>query len=220
MADGQLFLGTQPLQTVFCGKQEISEMYLGTQRIFSAEPLLSSGTMDDGLFWKLTEGGVLHLIGNGEMLYSFGMTYPWKSYAQYLEEVRIGEGVQSLTAQAFYNYEQLRAITVADSVTSLGSGVVNNCTALKRVDFGSGIRTLPSMTFNNTTAVNTLILRHNGVVSFSIEDENQLGAMFPEEGCCVYVPGEQVGAYGEIWDWQQFTQIRAIEDYPDICARA
>lgn len=99
---------------------------------------------------------------------------------------------------------------------TLGNYTFAGTTGLELVDFGY-INNLGSNPFGYSSSKShsfpNLILRYNGVVSFS-----NTGATGLKTGCYIYVPRAQVEKYkaSSLWGgWANY--IRAIEDYPNIC---
>ncbi len=216
MADVSLLIGNKKPLQIFRGTKEIREVYVGTTCVYPVQSLLASGNFEQ-LTWTLTNSGVLTVSGEGQMEYVFGSYYPWHDYKSVITQVVIEEGVESISMSAFYECENLTQVYIADSVWLIYNGAFDYCPSLKKIDIGSGADFLPPMCFQGTTAVNTLILRYDGVVMYEYGTVNQLGMTLPAEGCYVYVPAAYVQDYEADESWKEFTGIRAIEDYPEIC---
>lgn len=106
---------------------------------------------------------------------------------------------------------------------SLRAQEFNNCKALKKIDLPS-VTTLSSKysfgnygPFSGCSALETVILRNNSVVTL------QYSKIFADTLIAsgtgyVYVPASLVDSYKTATNWVTIAdQIRAIEDYPNIC---
>lgn len=115
---------------------------------------------------------------------------------------------------AFNNCDSLESIRLSGLDTGAGQAFTN-CDKLKWVDFGNG-KIIGNVCFRNTS-LETLILRYKGVVN--LQNINALEKTPIEDGIgYVYVPKAFINSYKVDTKWSLFAnQIRAIEDYPEIC---
>lgn len=122
----------------------------------------------------------------------------------------------------FYGCSALENINIP-LVTSLKAQEFNNCKALKKLDLPS-VTTLSSKysfgnygPFSGCSALETVILRNNSVAT--LEYSNIFADTLIASGTgYVYVPASLVDSYKTATNWVTIAdQIRAIEDYPDIC---
>ena len=96
--------------------------------------------------------------------------------------------------------------------------VFENCTNLARADFGVATA-IGNIAFGGCTKLETLILRSKRVVEYDVNgigipSDSPIGAGTGY----IYVPSAYVDSYKADSKWSAFSnQIRAIEDYPDIC---
>ena len=92
----------------------------------------------------------------------------------------------------------------------------NQCSALTKVDLGA-VTYIGNATFTGCGALVALIIRTNTVCK--IDNVNVLQATPIASGTgYIYVPSALVDSYKAATNWSSFgDQIRAIEDYPDIC---
>lgn len=124
--------------------------------------------------------------------------------------------------QCFYNCKSLESINLP-LVTSLKSQEFYYCNALKKIDLPSVITLSSKYNFGNygafqqCSALETVILRNNSVVT--LEYSNIFADTLIASGTgYVYVPASLVDSYKTATNWVTIAdQIRAIEDYPDIC---
>jgi hypothetical protein len=93
-----------------------------------------------------------------------------------------------------------------------------NCNSLKKLDFGSLSNGIGGAAFYSCSSLNTLILRYaDGVPALSNKNAFTSTPIALGTGY-IYVPQDLVEQYKEATNWSLFAdQIRAIEDYPEIC---
>lgn len=102
-------------------------------------------------------------------------------------------------------------------LTIMMPGVFINCTNLKRADFLALLR-IDQTDFMGCTSLETLILRRSQVVLLVNTNAFDDSGLSNGTGF-VYVPKELVESYKTASNWSNFaSQIRAIEDYPEICS--
>ena len=103
------------------------------------------GAEGDGsnLTWTLdTETGVLKIEGEGAMRdYSY-MGAPWYCYLEYIENVKVGEGITNIGNSTFVHCSSITNVTIPETVTRIGDYAFNQCHGLKEIE-------LP----NNTTYI-------------------------------------------------------------------
>lgn len=111
---------------------------------------------------------------------------------------------------------------VYPSVTNVAHGVFGNCSTLKKVDIFAFNTATPTSgnrnsIFSNTTSLETLILRYDLGIQ-SISNSTFKGSAIEVGTGFVYVPRLLVALYKADSVWSVYAdQIRAIEDYPEIC---
>lgn len=136
------------------------------------------------------------------------------SYCYNLATVDLPNAV-SIAEYAFTYCTALKEIVLpfADNIAPFA---FQSCTALTTVDLGVA-KSLQSNVFTNTN-INKLILRRTDTIT-----TNNSTAVFNNtpmsrgEGF-IYVPGNLVEQYKAATNWSAYaSQIRAIEEYPDIC---
>ena len=137
------------------------------------------------------------------------------AYCTVLTSVSAPE-LQSLPTQMFY-YCQALEEAVFPKVSSLNSGVFNNCTNLTKIDLGGAITRLSSAFMANASKVSALILR--GVTTVPTLGTSAFTSSTIKSGTgYVYVPKELEATFKVASNWSTYaSQIKAIEDYPEIC---
>lgn len=137
---------------------------------------------------------------------------------------------------AFMQCSKLTTVSLPEA-TTLGTAAFSTCTALENVDIPKAT-SLPSQAFYNCTALQkinlpavksisdsvfmmdnalaTVILRSETLVTLSNKSAFSSSSISAGTGY-VYVPSALVASYKAATNWSTYaTQIRAIEDYPDI----
>ena len=92
------------------------------------------GIIDSGdygeLTWVLHANGVLEITGTGEMPESQA---PWYDDRGLVKTVQIGEGVTTVSGQAFYNCSRMDSVQLPQSLKSIGYGAFAGCSSLKEI---------------------------------------------------------------------------------------
>ena len=118
-----------------------------------------------------------------------------------------------------YDYVKLirRALSgkyTNNTVTSIGSSAFSGCYKLTTADF-QAITSIGSNAFIGCSALTALILRSEAMVTVSSSFGN---TPIASGTGYIYVPSALVNSYKVASNWSAYAeQIRAIEDYPDIC---
>ena len=121
-----------------------------------------------------------------------------------------------LPSQMLY-YCQALEEAVFPKVSTVNSGVFNYCTNLTKIDLGGAITRLSSAFMAYANKVTALILR--GVTTVPTLGSTTFNNTAIKSGTCyVYVPKELEATFKVASNWSTYaSQIRAIEDYPEIC---
>ena len=140
---------------------------------------------------------------------------------------------------AFRNCKELATVDLPEATKVDGSGFAG-CTALESLSLpkvqklcGYSFQGCSSLTyadfpvlcsvgyndFNSCTSLETLILRNTEAVCAQASEAFSYSKIAKGEGY-IYVPSALVDAYKAATNWSTYAdQIRAIEDYPDICGQ-
>ena len=102
-------------------------------------------------------------------------------------------------------------------VTSLNTYVFQYCTSLKKLDLGN-IASIGAGAFKDSS-LETLIIRREETTITTLANVNVFdGTPIANGAGYVYVPNALVDNFKSATNWSTYAaQIRAIEDYPDIC---
>lgn len=124
--------------------------------------------------------------------------------------------LQSIPYQMLYYCAALEEV-VFPKASSVNAGAFNYCTNLKKIDLGGAITRFSSAFMSNASKVTALILR--GVTSVPTISSTTFNSTAVKSGTCyVYVPKALEDTFKVASYWSSYaSQIRAIEDYPDIC---
>lgn len=127
--------------------------------------------------------------------------------------------VTTVGTYAFYGCSSLVTVTFPKLI-SVASQTFYGCTKLQRADCGQ-LANIPAQAFNGCPALTALILRNTGSIC-TLGNVNGVNNTAIGKGTgYVYVPAALVDSYKAANNWSTFAaQIRAIEDYPDICGGA
>ena len=110
---------------------------------------------------------------------------------------------------------------VLPKASTLGTSIVDGCSKLIKLDIGGAVtsitgRFIPS-TSTGSSVLETVIFR--GVTTVPTMSSDQLKNTRVSQGLAyIYVPSSLVATFKVATNWSTYAdQIRAIEDYPDIC---
>ena len=101
--------------------------------------------------------------------------------------------------------------------TSIGSGAFSGCSNLTKLDIGGAVSSLSSGFLVNTSKFDAFILR--GVTSVPTLGASTFNNTRIASGTAyIYVPQSLESLFKVASRWSNYAaQIRAIEDYPDVC---
>lgn len=135
-----------------------------------------------------------------------------------------------VTSVGDYAFASASYLTSVDfpMVTAIGQYAFNGCIRITVADFAS-VNTIGASAFQNCYSLTALIIRSDAVATLS--NTNALGGCSHILGAkndvynpngdkdgYIYVPRSLVDSYKAATNWSTYaTQIRAIEDYPEIC---
>lgn len=122
--------------------------------------------------------------------------------------------VQTVGAYSFAYCTLLKEI-VLPSVTSISNYAFSNCTNIVKIDLGAPAA-VKNQTFAECTALEALIIRTSSMCTLS--GTPFLNSSIESGTGYIYVPSAIINSYKVDTGWYAYKdQIRAIEDYPDIC---
>lgn len=132
-----------------------------------------------------------------------------------LETVNL-PNVTSVGQYAFYNCSGLMTAKMPKA-TSIPAQCFYSCSKLTYCDVGQA-SSIAAQAFNACNALVTLIIRRTGSIC-ALSNTTAISNSGISKGTgYVYVPATLVDSYKAATNWSTYAaQIRAIEDYPDIC---
>ena len=96
------------------------------------------------------------------------------------------------------------------------SGSFMGCSNLEKIDFDV-LEEMKNADFYQCSALTAVIIRSSAVCAMSNSNAFKLTPIESGTGY-IYVPAALVDSYKAATNWTKYAnQIRAIEDYPDIC---
>lgn len=132
-----------------------------------------------------------------------------------LETVDLPSATGNVGTYFCYSCENLKSVNLPN-VTALGNYSFQSSSKIEKIDLPS-VTSLGSYCFRYATKLKTLILRYSGGVVSRGSSALTSTAISSKSGY-IYVPAALVEDYKVASGWStNASQIRAIEDYPDIC---
>lgn len=139
---------------------------------------ISSGSYG-ALTWVLNTDGLLEITGTGAMPESQA---PWHDDRGLVKTVQIGEGITTISAQAFYNCSRmesvqlphgletigygsfagcssLKSVSIPETVTSIGAAAFGVCNSLRSVELPEGLTDIQQRTFAQCTGLTSVIIK-------------------------------------------------------------
>ena len=93
--------------------------------------------------YELTENGDLTITGTGDMTSSFSYNYEIKT-------LTVGEGISSLTSEAFYNCGNLTKVQLPSTLKKIGSSTFSSCDMLTELSISEGTESIGRYAFYST----------------------------------------------------------------------
>lgn len=134
-----------------------------------------------------------------------------------LESADLSNVTGTLGAYTFMDCPKLKSINVL-SATNSSTSLCQNCVELERVEFGN-MKTIGTSSFSGCTKLTTLIIRREGTSVTNLSNVNAFNnTPIANKTGYIYVPSSLIDKFKAATNWTAYaTQIRAIEDYPEIC---
>ena len=136
-------------------------------------------------------------------------------YCQQLESANF-PAVTTIGESAFADCEDLTSANFPVA-TTIGKSAFADCSVITGFDFPA-VTTISNFAFNRCAMLTTLILRNASAVCVLSHTNAFMNTPIASETGYIYVPAALVDSYKTATNWSTYkTQIRAIEDYPEIC---
>lgn len=133
-----------------------------------------------------------------------------------LQSVDLPELGGTIGGSIFTNCSSLTYVNIP-KVTLINTYAFQNCSALTRLELGN-VSTISAGAFKDS-GLETLIIRRGGTAITTIANTNVFdGTPIASGAGYIYVPSSLVDKFKSATNWSTYAaQIRAIEDYPEIC---
>lgn len=118
--------------------------------------VIAEGTCGDDLRYTVSENGVLHIFGTGEM-YDFAAA-PWDAYKERITALVFDDGATNVSEFAFKGCVGIEEIRFPASVTSIAPGALAGCKALRYVRLPDGISEIADDLFSNCDFLQALYI--------------------------------------------------------------
>ncbi len=146
-----------------------------------------NGKCGDNVRWVLTGEPLdytLTISGEGAMYYGNPSEYPWYSYAGKINEVVIGNGVTSISNNAFQGCSNLATVSFApySTLKTIGDGAFQGCSNLTSITIPASVTSIGSDVFANCSNLeaitvdggNTVYDSRNGCNAIIVKSTNTL----------------------------------------------
>lgn len=120
----------------------------------SAPDVISSGSYGT-LTWVLSADGLLQITGIGAMPEEQA---PWYDDRGLVKAVQIGEGVTTISGQAFYNCSRMETIQLPQGLETIGFGAFAGCVSLKNVNIPETVTSIGAAAFGVCSALESIVL--------------------------------------------------------------
>ena len=122
----------------------------------------TSGKCGDNVSWNFdVSSGKLTLSGSGKMTdYDIDKNSEpgWRSYAEQVKTVVIGNGITTIGDEAFAFCSSLQSVSISDTVTSIGARAFLNCVSLQSASLPEKLTTIKKSAFNNCIVLTNVVL--------------------------------------------------------------
>ena len=108
-----------------------------------------NGTCGTSTVWYFDEKtGKLSIMGTGAMEdYEYSSDAPWSELKETITSLTVENGVTSIGAKAFYDYDALKSISLPNGLTTIGEQAFNDCDVLESISLPNGLTTIGKQAF-------------------------------------------------------------------------
>ena len=107
----------------------------------------AGATCGELLSWAV-EGSTLYITGTGDM-YDFTAGAPWQMYKYSISQVVISDGVTSVGAYAFQDYDSLSSVEFGNSIVSIGKDAFSGCDSLSSITLPASFKKFGENSFRS-----------------------------------------------------------------------
>ncbi len=141
--DTENHLSTEQLEEIEGGESQIS--------------MVAEGLCGDNAAWILTSDGFLSIYGYGEME-EYNMDEnpaPWNEYSEQILSIKLGEGITTIGAYAFFNLSSLVTVEFPEdsALTFIQDYAFAECESLKEIALPSNLEIIGEASFANCTSL-------------------------------------------------------------------
>lgn len=83
---------------------------------------------------------------------------PWRVQRNNIKKVIIDDGIKSIGANSFYEFNYIEEISIPDSVQDIGKGAFYRCSRLESIELPYGIETIESNTFGCCSSLKSITI--------------------------------------------------------------
>lgn len=124
-----------------------------------------------------------------------------------LRAVVIGNMVDSVFENEFYQCRKLEYVSVGDGVTAVGNWAFSSCISLDHFSFGTGLETIGKEAFSDCTSITKIVSSRNVPPVCG----DQALADINVWDCTLYVPEDYIETYWAAPQWQDFFFVEGAE---------
>ena len=117
-------------------------------------------SLGNGLYWELSDDGILTISGNGPMTNWWHLkskNRPWHKNKDVIKEVIIENGVTSIGARAFTMCNNLISVVISNTVVSIGECAFYEC-GLSSIAIPNSITTIGNYAFSGCEKLSSLVI--------------------------------------------------------------
>ena len=107
-----------------------------------------------GFVLQSSSSSVSSILWNGNN----SISSPDKAYNNAIKKMEIGDGVTSISSNAFTSCSSLSSITIPDTVTSIGNNAFTSCYSLSSITIPDGITSIDSNAFNSCYSLSSITI--------------------------------------------------------------
>jgi len=120
------------------------------------------GVQGNELTWRLTCDSTFTINGIGDMRdYFYAVQAPWDYYRDNIKTIIIGNGVSSISDNAFFQCRNLISVNISNSVRTIGRGAFDVCSSLAFVSIGNNVASIGSEAFRACHELVSLTIGNN-----------------------------------------------------------
>ena len=113
------------------------------------DDVLLEGSCGKSVTFTLTKAGVLTLSGTGSTESYHSQKSPaWAEYTDYIQEIRVEEGIEGLGGMIFRNCTNVKSVSLPDSLLSIGQRAFAGCVSLTEFTLPANVKELGKAVFS------------------------------------------------------------------------